>query len=149
MVYSSNQRKVYISADIWPDCDSFRELAQIPEIKLWDLVELGLHPDRQTVRPLRDCLVSTNFARDCLVTKNVAPSLRKTDSPKHPIATNQQIMQPWRGLARWWSCGYSFALLHFRFRSGVLWEYSFAHGTVFPWGHKPTYCAIAMLPACD
>ena len=36
--------------------------------------ELGLNPDKQTVRP---CLVSTNFARDCLVTKNHALSLSK------------------------------------------------------------------------
>ena len=55
--------------------------------------ESGLNPGpRQadkTARPPRDCLVSTNFARDCLVTKNVTPLLRKPDSPKHPIATNQ------------------------------------------------------------
>jgi hypothetical protein len=47
-------------------------------------IELGLHPDKPTVRS----------PRDCLVTKDVVASPRKTDSPQRLAATNQQFVQP-------------------------------------------------------
>jgi len=63
--------------------------AQTADEVAWGRIGPAPRRTDSPVRPLRDCLVSTNFARDCLVTKNVAHSLRKPDSPKHPIATSQ------------------------------------------------------------
>jgi len=109
--------------------------------------ELGVHPDRQTVRPLRDCLISTNFVRDCLVIKNLALSLRNPDSPKRPTATNHQIVEPYRTrkVYRWCgkACrGVSHVVILLRFcalgsGAGFCGKYSFGHETVFSWGCKP------------
>jgi len=87
--------------------------------------------------------------------QNFSLSLRKPDEApdrnQSPTTHWKRLkFHPWQGLPWCGSCGYSFALLRFRFWRGVLWEYRFDHETVvFPWGCKPNFpaCTFASLLA--
>ena len=119
---------------------------------------MGQHPDSRTIR----------LQWDCLITKNLRLQQRKPDSPQYQsIATTQrltlfdgQLAMIAVGLVMWlhccafalyiWECNFVTAvprgvLALFPIQCGQR-EYSFTHGTVFPWGCKPNSVEIQLRP---
>jgi hypothetical protein len=102
---------------------------------MW-LNELGLHPERR--QPSHRGTVW--FPRMLPLLHSENPTVRTRNS-------NQSI-DYLCNLGEAWRVGYVVTPLRVC-ALGVLWEHSFGHGAVISVGNKPTYCVIAMLPACD
>src|SRR5277367_6529792 len=132
-----------------------------PPVKMRRLFStfLGPNPDKQKVRPLRDCLVSTNFAQDCLVTKNLALSLRRP-SDQHCSTQYKRLkfldtisvarLAVVSVLLRFCAlgsgvgfCGNTVLAMRPYFRGGpnpiFAWENTISGDIEFSWGPKPNY----------